>query len=47
YATAYNKNKEFFAFYRSLDAYRKSMGSGNDLIVLEPTSDFFRYFKKQ
>ena len=47
YATAYNRNKEFFAFYRSLDAYRKSMGSGNDLIVLEPNSDFFRYFKKQ
>jgi len=47
YASAYNKNKEFFAFYRSLDAYRKSMGSGNDLIVLEPTSDFFEYFKKQ
>jgi len=47
YATAYNKNKEFFAFYRSLDAYRKSMGSGNDLIVLEPSSDFFKYFKKQ
>ncbi|PCI23086.1 MAG: HflC protein [Piscirickettsiaceae bacterium] len=46
YATAYNKNKEFFAFYRSLDAYRKSMGSGNDLIVLEPTSDFFKYFNK-
>ncbi len=47
YASAYNKNTEFFAFYRSLDAYRKSMGSGNDLIVLEPTSDFFKYFKKQ
>ncbi|MBV1875078.1 MAG: protease modulator HflC [Cycloclasticus sp.] len=47
YASAYSKNKEFFAFYRSLDAYRKSMGSGNDLIVLEPTSDFFKYFKKQ
>ena len=47
YADAYNKNTEFFAFYRSLDAYRKSMGSGNDLIVLEPTSDFFKYFKKQ
>jgi len=47
YASAYNKNKEFFAFYRSLDAYRKSMGAGDDLIVLEPTSDFFKYFKKQ
>jgi len=47
YANAYNKNKEFFAFYRSLDAYRKSMGSGNDLIVLEPSSDFFKYFKNE
>ncbi|PHS73841.1 MAG: HflC protein [Cycloclasticus sp.] len=47
YADAYNKDKEFFAFYRSMDAYRKSMGSGNDLIVLEPTSDFFKYFKNQ
>jgi membrane protease subunit HflC len=47
YASAYNKNKEFFSFYRSLDAYRKSMGSGNDLIVLEPNSDFFKYFKNE
>jgi len=47
YATAYNKNKEFFAFYRSLDAYRKSMGSGEDLIVLEPNSEFFKYYRKQ
>jgi len=46
-AAKYNKNKEFFAFYRSLDAYRKSMGSGNDLIVLEPSSDFFKYFKNE
>ncbi|MBQ0724224.1 MAG: protease modulator HflC [Cycloclasticus sp.] len=47
YAEAYNKNTEFFAFYRSLSAYRKSMGSGNDLIVLEPKSDFFKYFKNE
>jgi len=47
YAAAYNKNKEFFAFYRSLDAYRKSMGSGNDLIVLEPNTEFFKYYRKQ
>tara|TARA_R110002095_G_scaffold59637_1_gene51066 strand:- start:2263 stop:3120 length:858 start_codon:yes stop_codon:yes gene_type:complete len=47
YASAYNKSKEFFSFYRSLDAYRKSMGSGNDLIVLEPNSDFFKYFKNE
>lgn len=47
YADAYNQNKEFFGFYRSLNAYRKSMGSGQDLIVLEPTSDFFKYFKSE
>jgi membrane protease subunit HflC len=47
YAKAYNKDKEFFSFYRSLDAYRKSMGKSNDIIVLEPDSDFFKYFKKE
>jgi len=47
YATAYNKNKEFFSFYRSLSAYRKSMGSGKDFMVLEPNSDFFKYFKQE
>lgn len=46
YADAYNKNKEFFAFYRSLNAYRKTF-SEDDLIVLEPDSDFFEYFKAQ
>ncbi|ORU89562.1 MAG: protease modulator HflC [Cycloclasticus sp. symbiont of Poecilosclerida sp. M] len=47
YATAYKRNKEFFAFYRSLNAYRKSMGKNNDIIVLEPDSDFFKYFKSE
>lgn len=44
YAKAYNKDPEFYAFYRSIDAYRKSMGKSGDLLVLDPNSDFFRYF---
>jgi len=44
YANAYNQDKEFYAFYRSLDAYKNSFGSGNDIMVLSPDSEFFRYF---
>ncbi|MFN2308789.1 MAG: protease modulator HflC [Gammaproteobacteria bacterium] len=44
YASAYNKNAEFYAFYRSLNAYRTAFGGG-DLLVIEPDSEFFRYFK--
>jgi membrane protease subunit HflC len=47
YAKAYNKNPEFFAFYRSLQAYRVSFGKGNQTLVLEPDSDFFKYFNQQ
>lgn len=47
YATAYKQNAEFFAFYRSLSAYRKTFNKSGDLIVLEPESDFFEYFKKE
>ena len=43
YATAYSKDPEFYAFTRSLNAYRKSFGGKDDLIVLDPKSDFFRY----
>ena len=43
YASAYNKDPEFYSFYRSIDAYRKSMGKEGDLLVLDPDSDFFRY----
>lgn len=43
YADAYNRDPEFYAFYRSIDAYRKSMGKSGDLLVLDPDSDFFRY----
>lgn len=43
YANAYNKDPEFYAFYRSIDAYRKSMGKDGDILVLDPDNDFFRY----
>jgi membrane protease subunit HflC len=45
YAQAFNQNPEFFAFYRSLEAYRNSFQSKSDIIVLEPSSDFFKYMK--
>lgn len=45
YASAYNRDPEFFRFYRSLQAYRDSLGGGGDIMVLEPDSDFFRYLK--
>ncbi len=45
YAKAYNKDPEFFSFYRSLNAYRSSMGRDGDVLVLEPDSEFFKYFK--
>lgn len=44
YASAYKKNADFYAFYRSLNAYRESFG-GSDLLVIEPDSEFFKYFK--
>lgn len=47
YATAYKGNPEFFAFYRSLSAYRKTFSKSGDLIVLEPDSDFFDYFNQE
>lgn len=45
YAKAYSQNAEFYSFYRSLDAYKKSFGQQGDLMVIEPDSDFFNYFK--
>lgn len=44
YANAYNNDREFYRFYRSLQAYRDTFNSGDDLIVLSPDSAFFRYF---
>ncbi len=43
YAAAFQQNPEFFAFYRSMQAYRETFKPGNDLMLLEPGSDFFRY----
>jgi membrane protease subunit HflC len=46
YANAYTKDPEFYAFYRSIDAYRKSMGKDGDLLVLDPKNEFFRYLNQ-
>jgi len=45
YAKAFNDNPEFFSFYRSLDAYRASFKNKSDLLVLDPNSEFFKYFR--
>jgi len=45
YSQAYSKNPEFYAFYRSLEAYRNSFKNKSDVMVLEPTSDFFKYMR--
>lgn len=45
YAQAYSQNPEFYAFYRSLEAYRSSFKDRSDVLVLEPNSDFFKYLK--
>jgi len=44
YATAYGKDVKFYEFYRSLVAYRKVFNSKQDVFVMEPDSEFFRYF---
>ncbi len=44
YADAYGRDPEFYAFYRSLNAYRQTFRNGRDLLLLEPDSEFFRYF---
>ena len=45
YASAYSRNPEFYSFYRSLLAYRTSLGREGDVIVISPDSEFFRYLK--
>ena len=47
YAAAYGANPEFYAFYRSLEAYRSTFRGRSDMMVLDPTSEFFRYFRNQ
>ncbi|MSR07974.1 MAG: protease modulator HflC [Gammaproteobacteria bacterium] len=46
YAEAYRKDPEFFAFYRSIQAYRRSLGKESDLLVLDKDSEFFRYMER-
>ena len=44
YAGAFGKDEEFYTLYRSLNAYRTSFSNNSDILLLEPDSDFFRYF---
>ncbi|HEX7328280.1 MAG TPA: protease modulator HflC [Casimicrobiaceae bacterium] len=46
YGQEYGKDPEFYSFYRSLDAYKASLQGRHDLMVLDPSSQFFRYFKQ-
>ncbi|MGA0099881.1 MAG: protease modulator HflC [Steroidobacteraceae bacterium] len=46
YSSVYSRNPEFYAFYRSLEAYRKALGKSDDVMVLAPDSDFFRYLQQ-
>lgn len=45
YAEAYGADAEFYAFYRSLEAYRRSFAAGDSVLVLDPDSEFFKYFE--
>jgi modulator of FtsH protease HflC len=45
YARAFERNPEFYAFYRSLEAYKQSFKNKGDLLILEPNSEFFKYLK--
>lgn len=47
FADAFNRDADFYGFYRSLQAYQKSLGDGTSTLVLSPDSDFFRYFRDQ
>jgi len=47
YAQAYNKNADFYSFYRSLESYKKSFANQNDVLVLSPNTEFFRHFNPE
>ena len=44
YAQAFNKDKDFYAFYRRMEAYKQAFGAGGSTMILSPDTDFFRYF---
>lgn len=46
YAKAYAQNPDFYSFHRSLQAYRESLGTDSDVLVISPDSDFFKYLKR-
>ena len=46
YSAAYGINPEFYAFYRSLEAYRATFRNRSDVMVLDPSSEFFKYFRQ-
>lgn len=46
YAKAYDKDREFYSFHRSIQAYRRSIGQSSDLLVLDSKTDFFRYLNQ-
>lgn len=45
YGTAYSQDAEFYSFYKSLEAYRQSFGRTSDVLIVDPSSDFFRFMK--
>lgn len=45
YSEAFTRNTEFYSFYRSMEAYRTGLRSKSDVMVIDPSSDFFKYFK--
>lgn len=45
YSEAYGRNPEFYSFYKSLDAYKQSFAQKGDVLVVDPSSDFFKYMK--
>ncbi|MBP7547596.1 MAG: protease modulator HflC [Corallincola sp.] len=47
FADAYSKDAEFFRFLRSMDAYKRSLGRPDNLMVIQPEGDFFQYFKQK
>lgn len=47
YTEAFSDDPEFYAFYRSLEAYRNSFASSGDMLILEPNSDFFKFLNSQ
>ena len=47
YASAYNQDQEFYSFYRSIQAYKNSIGTANDILVLDGEGDFFKYLNNQ